>query len=123
MGLLYNIQRHRLPASAGNKALNLRRLHKLGIRIPPGFVCDWVAYQRYLDNDVSLIEELRAELGHKLDANKYYAVRSSANIEDSLDRSFAGQFKSALNVRSVDDILQAIWSVWSSTQSNRHGVP
>jgi len=62
MGLLYNLQRYKLPASAGNKALNLRRLHKLGIRIPPGFVCDWAAYQRYLDNDVSLIEELRAEL-------------------------------------------------------------
>jgi pyruvate,water dikinase len=118
MGLLYNIQRHRLPASAGNKALNLRRLHKLGIRIPAGFVCDWVAYHRYLANDISLIEELRAELSGKLDANKYYAVRSSANIEDSLDRSFAGQFKSVLNVRGVDDILQAIWSVWSSSQSN-----
>ncbi len=118
MGLLHNIQRQSLPASAGNKALNLRRLHKLGIRIPFGFVCDWGSYHRYLANDVSLIEELRAELSRKLDAKKYYAVRSSANIEDSLDRSFAGQFKSVLNVRGVDDVLQAIWSVWATSQSS-----
>jgi pyruvate,water dikinase len=117
MGLLYDIQVQRLPASAGNKALNLRRLHDLGIRTPPGFVCSWAAYHRYLDNDISLIEELRSELVHKLDANKKYAVRSSANIEDSLDWSFAGQFKSVLNVNGVDAVLQAIWAVWASTQS------
>ncbi len=118
MGLLYNIQKDRLPDSAGNKALNLRQLHNLGILIPPGFVCGWTAYHRYLNNDVSLIEELRSELSRNLDFNKNYAVRSSANIEDSLDRSFAGQFKSVLNVSGVDAILQAIWSVWSSTQSD-----
>lgn len=118
MTLLFNLQKYRLPLSAGNKALNLRRLHNLGIMTPAGFVCDWTAYHRYLDNDVSLIEELRTELSRKLDANKNYAVRSSANIEDSLERSFAGQFKSVLNVRGVDAILQAVWSVWSSAQSH-----
>jgi phosphohistidine swiveling domain-containing protein len=117
MGLLINIQARRLPESVGNKALNLRRLYNYGIRIPPAFICDWNAYHRYLDNDVSLVNELRLELSRKLDPDKYYAVRSSGNIEDSLDRSFAGQFKSVLNARGIDAILQAIWSVWSSTQS------
>ena len=117
MGLLISLQTRKLPESVGNKALNLRRLYNYGIRIPPAFICDWNAYHRYLDNDVALVDELRLELSRKLDPDKYYAVRSSGNIEDSLDRSFAGQFKSVLNARGIDAILQAIWSVWSSTQS------
>lgn len=117
MGLLINIQNGRLPESAGNKALNLHRLHKAGMRIPPAFVCDWHLYHRYINDDISLVDELRLDLSRSLDPDKKYAVRSSANIEDSVDRSFAGQFKSVLNVQGTDNILQAIWSVWSSAQA------
>ncbi len=108
----------RLPKSAGNKALNLRRLLNNGIHIPVTHVCTWEAYQRYIDNDLSLVATLQGELSHIITPEKTYAVRSSANIEDGAERSFAGQFKTALNVPGqVDDLLQAIWSVWSSAQA------
>jgi phosphohistidine swiveling domain-containing protein len=117
MDFLVDIHHHRPPVSVGNKALNLYRLQRMGVRIPVTLVCDWKAYQRYIDNDVAMVDELRLELSRRLDPAKRYAVRSSANIEDSTDRSFAGQFKSVLNVCGADNILQAIWSVWSSAQS------
>jgi pyruvate,water dikinase len=42
-------------------------------------------------------------------------VRSSANVEDGSEHSFAGQFKTVLNVRGIDAVLAAMLSVWAST--------
>ena len=106
-----------LPHTIGNKASQLRRLMERGVRIPTTMVCTWDAYQRYLDNDLNMVAELRAELYSRLKPTQVYAVRSSANIEDSLERSFAGQFKTVLNVRGVDPVLEAIWSIWATASS------
>jgi phosphohistidine swiveling domain-containing protein len=124
------LRKRKMPLSVGNKAINLRRLLDKGLRVPVTYVCDWSAYHLYLENDANLISTLQEELGRIIDPDKAYAVRSSANIEDSLDRSFAGQFKSVLNVRGVDQIVQAMWSIWATATSpavqaylERHGIP
>ena len=117
MGKIVDINRRKPPVSVGNKAVNLRKLAKIGMHIPRTFAVKWDAYQRYIKDDISLIEELKKELANIIEPGKSYAIRSSANIEDSMDRSFAGQFKSMLHVRGVDDILQSIWAVWSSAQT------
>jgi len=125
-----SLRDHKIMPSAGNKAINLRRLMDKGLRVPVTFVCDWSAYHLYIDNDANLISTLQEELRRIIDPDKAYAVRSSANIEDSLDRSFAGQFKSVLNVRGGDQIVQAMWSIWATATSpavkaylERHDVP
>ncbi len=114
---LTTLRDKRLPNSIGNKARNLHQLAQIGIRTPETLVVKWDAYHRYIEDDVLLVEELRDEVITHLDPDETYAVRSSANIEDNLERSFAGQFKSVLNVKGVDSVLQAIWSIWGTAKS------
>lgn len=114
---LIDLQRTSASANIGNKARNLHTLMRLGRRVPPTLVCTWDAYQRYRHDDAALIEGLRAELAGRLDQQAAYAVRSSANFEDGFEHSFAGQFKSVLNVCGPDAVLQAMWSIWATATS------
>lgn len=114
---VFDLQDARLPDKIGNKAQRLRFLIDKEFHTPAVYVCTWDAYVRYLADDPEIIDRVRSELVDKLDSNRRYAVRSSANLEDSLDHSFAGQFKSVLNVQGVDDILMAMWSIWATTRS------
>jgi pyruvate,water dikinase len=74
--------------NVGNKALFLAQLQKRGFTVPPFFTCD----ASWSENDV--LKTVRA----KLPSAKYFAVRSSAESEDSPERSFAGHFYSAIGV-------------------------
>jgi len=118
MRIIFNLRDDRLPDTIGSKAANLRWLIKAGYLVPESYVCSWVAYDLYQQNTIDIIDILDKELTHVIKPDCLYAVRSSANLEDRYDYSFAGQFKSSLNVQGVTQIMQAIWSIWSSAQSS-----
>ena len=111
---IYNLKDKKIPLNIGAKAKNLRFLMKKKFQIPETYVCIWDAHLHYLKNKSRINDLIRKELFQSINVNKRYAVRSSANIEDGNVYSFAGQFKSKLNVKGIDPIVEAIESIWSS---------
>ena len=64
------------------------------------------------------LSALRERLaGAGLDVDEALAVRSSAGVEDGSHNSFAGIFRSVLDVRGLDALCAAIEQVWSSAFS------
>jgi phosphohistidine swiveling domain-containing protein len=86
--------------SAGGKALGLKTLKNLGLRVPDGFV---LIHPEIARLDDTRLREYLDKLG---DGPK--AVRSSAVSEDGTSASFAGQFESFLDLHSFADIKAAI---------------
>jgi len=117
MKYLVSLHTARLPDCIGNKALNLHRLWKKKFNIPKTYICTWNAHLDYQRLGNAVIDSLSKELEQSLTPGRSYAVRSSANLEDSGDRSFAGQFTSLLNVCGVEQISQAIQSIWDAAQT------
>jgi phosphohistidine swiveling domain-containing protein len=118
MKYLVNLHTKKPPASIGNKAASLHQLWKKGYPIPNTYVCTWDAFQDDQRQVEEVLASLRLELSQVLAPDRAYAVRSSANIEDSLERSFAGQFSTFLDIRGVERVLDAIQEIWRDTQSH-----
>ena len=81
-------------------------------------VRDWVVkapLQPALD---AQIRTAYAELT-KDNAEASFAVRSSATAEDLPDASFAGQQETYLNIRGIDNVLEAIKHVFASLYNDR----
>ncbi len=114
---IYNLRGKGIPDSIGNKARHLLFLIQKKFQIPETHVCSWEAYHHYLQKDPAIHTSIGDELAKKIDLNKHYAIRSSANIEDNKLFSFAGQFKSILNVTGRGNILKAVESIWASAYS------
>ena len=114
---IYNLKAKNLPDHIGGKAKNLSFLINKKFHIPETHVCTWDAYLSYLKEGRAVTKIIGDELAQKIDFSKHYAIRSSANIEDNKSYSFAGQFKSILNVTGRENILKAIESIWASAYS------
>jgi len=98
----------------GGKGLNLGRLYRANLPVPPGFVITTEAYRRRNDSAVeSAIVAAYRQLGGVV------AVRSSATAEDLQSASFAGQQETILGVEGDTAVLAAVRTCWASLFTER----
>lgn len=108
----------------GNKAKNLMLLQSIGVSVPPFSIIPFERLKSLLElhqlpYDQKSIESLVIpdqwvnEIIENHPDCKIFAVRSSSGVEDSHDKSYAGQFLTLLNV-DVMGLQSAIKKVWLS---------
>jgi phosphohistidine swiveling domain-containing protein len=111
---VFPLNSRRLPATVGEKVKNLRALQREGFRVPATYAVSWDLQKVYLQNGNRFPDAFLEDLKGCIDPGRTYAVRSSANVEDSHAKSYAGQFLTLLDVQGVENILEAVREVWAS---------
>ncbi|MCX6373566.1 MAG: PEP-utilizing enzyme [Actinobacteria bacterium] len=107
---MLRIGHHRLRIGAGGKAIGLHWLQRHGYQIPD----TWVI----LPTDTEPRRDaLAAALAGVVKPGHRYAVRSSADVEDGTEISFAGQFDSVLDVSGREDVIDAVLLVVKGADS------
>lgn len=103
---------------AGGKGGTLAYLYQHGYPVPNGFIIMPAAFEKdeLIPEAWNQIQMYLRQLRQTVDENAF-AVRSSALSEDSSTASFAGQFKTVLNVGTDDEIRKAIQTVRQSRHS------
>jgi len=105
----------------GKKAWSLNHLRKNKFRIPRTIILTEEMRILYRKDPVGLEQMLRKKLEVLCDPSKSYAIRSSSEMEDDADHSFAGQFKTFLSISGIDEVLGAIKEVWKSAEQIEKG--
>lgn len=116
----------------GTKAYHLSSLMNQGFNVPNGFVVTTAAYRHYMqpylhlgselrEEDITLpepfIQELKQKYWTLLDKKEgvSVAVRSSGNMEDLSEASFAGQYVTVLEVKTLEQLVSSLKKCWLCT--------
>ena len=119
---LYNINRIPRKIRIGNKARSIRLLKRKAFPVPRSFIIPAEIHNKYRVDSESTLAYIREPLEKKVDPAISYAVRSSGLTEDRDDWSYAGQFKTFLNVKGYKAIIEAVVKIWESADTVDKGV-
>lgn len=117
ISFLQTLHKGNRPKHIGGKAEQLQSLIARHMQVPLTHVLIWDLYATYQQDSAAALTAVRQEITERVDLTKTYAVRSSANLEDSANFSFAGQFSSILQVQGLDNLLAATQEVWDSARN------
>lgn len=113
-----DLQKVKRPQDVGEKARNLHWLLMQQYPVPDTYVIPFALFDLYHRQPEVALTELQKLLPQFISLEMRYAVRSSANLEDNSQHSFAGQFQTFLNVRGQEELLQCVQAVWDSSRSS-----
>jgi pyruvate,water dikinase len=121
------------PNLVGGKAAGLEALRAAGCRVPEGFTVTTRGYDEVLEREAraasaleqlsdrvrvvelpaALVDEVAMRM-RRVEGVERWVVRSSAVGEDAASESFAGIHESVVGAEDLDEVLDAIRTVWAS---------
>jgi len=119
-------QEHSLE-EVGGKAFHLSEMMREGLPVPNAVCIPSSVYHKYVDGsnekirqtiqNIEFEQDFIDELQSYIEVNAPVAVRSSGVLEDTTDKSFAGQYDTFLNVQTLNELIFAIKECWLSMWS------
>ncbi|MGB7920495.1 MAG: PEP/pyruvate-binding domain-containing protein [Desulfobacterales bacterium] len=106
------------PGVVGRKFASLARASRLGFEVPSAAAVTTEAHRFFLSHRCwpdGLAAEVKAA-GDMLGLRRGLSIRSSAMREDLEEQSFAGQYRSFLQVDHADDLQKKIEMCWLSAE-------
>lgn len=105
-------------ALVGHKFASLARSKRAGLPVPPAIVVSVEAHLQFISSGrwPSGLQDEVLQAAMELGISEGLSVRSSATVEDLAGGSFAGQYRTFLNVRDEVVLIEKIESCWASSE-------
>ena len=101
MKILHHISHLHPKKGIGNKAASLHKMQQLGFTVPETYVIPNHVQKSFSIDPIKVREQIIHEIDQIDEKDNSWAIRSSGEMEDHENHSFAGQFATLLDVKGT----------------------